>query len=152
MNRITLAAATFGLALGATALNAAERAAAKVECQPAEEKLIYDCMIMLTGKDSQQPIENAKVVVGADMPSMPMAHNVRPVEAMPMQKPGAYRARLRLEMEGEWALRLDISGPLRDRLVEKMMFGGPHAAKQHDMPMGHGDQMMEHDADDDDRE
>ncbi|MCH7633344.1 MAG: FixH family protein [Proteobacteria bacterium] len=59
----------------------------------------------------------------ADMPSMPMAHNTAPVNAIAMSKPGNYHARLKLEMHGEWALTMDVSGPLRDRLVKKLQFG-----------------------------
>lgn len=101
----------------------AERGKAKVECKPAGEKLVYDCMIMIMGKRSGKPIEGVKVVVGADMPAMPMAHNVKPVEAMAMDKPGMYHARLHLAMEGEWVLTLDLSGATRDRIVHTMRFG-----------------------------
>ena len=51
------------------------------------------------------------VRVGADMPSMPMAHNVRPVQATAGPEAGTYRARLTLEMHGDWALRIDVTGP-----------------------------------------
>jgi hypothetical protein len=61
-------------------------------------------------------------MVGADMPSMPMAHNVRPVKAEAGAQPGSYRARLELEMTGVWALRLDLSGPVRDRLISVLRF------------------------------
>ncbi|GIT53268.1 MAG: hypothetical protein Ct9H300mP16_04280 [Pseudomonadota bacterium] len=60
---------------------AAEKKSAKVECTPSEEKLVYDCMVMLSGKKSGDMIANAEFTVGADMPSMPMAHNVEPVAA-----------------------------------------------------------------------
>ncbi|GIS91365.1 MAG: hypothetical protein CM1200mP20_14060 [Pseudomonadota bacterium] len=40
-----------------------------------------DCMVMLSGKKSGDMIANAEFTVGADMPSMPMAHNVEPVAA-----------------------------------------------------------------------
>ena len=65
---------------------------------------------------------------------MPMAHNVRPVIAKATGKPGEYRARLALEMYGNWALRLTIAGPLRDQLVEVKSFSeagsGPPSAKR----------------------
>jgi hypothetical protein len=56
------------------------------------------------------------------MPSMPMAHNLKPVKALPGKNPGEYRARLELEMHGEWAVKLRISGPVRDQIVKKMRF------------------------------
>lgn len=79
----------------------AERAKAKVECAPAD----------------------AKIMVGAEMPSMPMAHNVKPVRARAMDKPGRYHARVQLQRAGEWALTTDLSGPTRDRLVHTQRFG-----------------------------
>ena len=105
------------------AASAGERAEAEVACKAAGEKLVYDCMILLLNKRSGEPILDAKILVTASMPSMPMAHNVAPVTATAMGEPGNYHARLRLEMHGEWALTIDISGPLRDRLVEKMQLG-----------------------------
>jgi hypothetical protein len=64
-----------------------------------------------------QPLIGAQITVGADMPSMPMAHNVRPVKAKPGAKPGEYTAKLDLEMLGEWAVKLRLAGPVKDQLV-----------------------------------
>ena len=63
-----------------------------------------------------------EVTVGADMPSMPMAHNVKPVKAVPGSEPGTYRARIELEMHGDWAVKVDLAGPVRDRIVKSMRF------------------------------
>ena len=123
-------------ALWAGAGVAAERAKATVECAPTATRLVYECKIMLMGRRSGAPLEGAKLVIGADMPSMPLAHNVRPVTASSGGGPGMYEATLELEMHGEWALRLDVSGPLRDRLIHKMHFGGASDAQtdhKHDM-------------------
>ncbi len=103
--------------------HAAERAKAKVDCAETGEKHVYDCSIMLTGKKSGKPMTGAKIVIGADMPSMAMAHNVKPVTARPGGMPGMYQARIRLDMLGEWALKIDISGPTRDRVIHVMRFG-----------------------------
>ena len=124
---------------------AGERVAADVSCSPAAEKLTYDCTIMLKGKKSGEPVEGAEVVVKADMPSMPLAHNVRPVEAAPGSMPGHYTATLELEMLGEWALTLDVSGPTRDRIVKKLDFGPASGEMEHshgEMEHSHGE--MEH--------
>ena len=110
---------------------AGERVAADVSCTPAAEKLTYDCMIMLKGKKSGEPVEGAEVVVKADMPSMPLAHNVRPVKATPGSMPGHLTATLELEMLGEWALTLDVSGPTRDRIVKKLEFGTASGDMEH---------------------
>lgn len=102
---------------------AAERARADVECTPTDQKLVYDCMIMLTGKKSGTAMDGVEFTVKADMPSMPMAHNVKPVKAMPTGKPGRYHARIELAMHGEWVLKMDVSSPARDTIIHKMHFG-----------------------------
>jgi hypothetical protein len=81
---------------------------------------VYDCTIHLTR--GGEPLSGAQVTVGADMPSMPMAHNTRPVKARPGKKPGEYHARLELEMQGEWAVKLRIAGPARDQIIKKLDF------------------------------
>lgn len=103
--------------------SSAERADADVSCAATDEELVYECTIVLKGRPSGAPIPGAEITVKADMPSMPMAHNVRPVQATPAGMPGHYRTRLELEMHGEWALTLDVSGPVRDRVVRKLHFG-----------------------------
>ena len=118
----TLIAISAMLVLSSSA-GAGDRAKAEVGCQATGEKLVYDCMIMLMDYKSGDPIPGAKIVLKAHMPSMPMAHNVTPVKAMAMGKPGSYHARIKLDMHGEWALTMDVSGPLRDRLVKKLQFG-----------------------------
>ncbi len=133
------------LMAGVTA-TAGERVAADISCEAAAERLTYDCMIMLKGKKSGEPVEGAEVVVKADMSSMPFAHNVRPVMAVPGSMPGHYTARLELEMLGEWALTLDVSGPTRDRVVTKLQFGADsgQAEHKHGEMKDHGGD-MEHD-------
>ena len=91
-----------------------------LRCLPAKTDFIYDCTIRLTR--GGQPLAGAEVTIGADMPSMPMAHNIKPVKAKPGKKPGVYEARLDLEMAGEWALKLRLSGPVRDQLVLHYQF------------------------------
>ena len=141
--RLSIAAVALAAALmaGGPAL-AGERVAADVSCTPAAERLTYDCTIMLKGKKSGDPVEGAEVIVKADMPSMPLAHNVRPVKAAPASMPGHYTATLELEMLGEWALTLDVSGTTRDRVVKKLDFGTASGETEH----MHGD-MKDHDGD-----
>ncbi|MSQ89394.1 MAG: hypothetical protein EXR32_09010 [Betaproteobacteria bacterium] len=88
---------------------------AKVSCQPTPTDFIYDCTIQLVRNG--QPVEGAKITLGADMPSMPMAHNVRPVQARPGKQAGEYHARLDLEMRGVWALKLRLAAPVQDQLI-----------------------------------
>ena len=113
-------AAAAGLA--ATAALAADRVAAAVDCRATGDVLVYDCIIKLRNARTSEPLEQASLTVGADMPSMPMAHNVRPVVAKATGTPGEYQARLTLEMYGDWAVRLKIGGPLQDQLVEMKSF------------------------------
>ncbi len=138
---------------------------AEVECKGTEEKLVYDCMIYLTDMKTKKKLDRAKFVVGADMPSMPGAHNVKPVMAHSMGM-GMYHVRLNLEMYGEWVLKMDFTKPRRDRIVKKMIFGekghelshdhnGKHEHKKEVMKMSHdhgknhkhkkGEMPMEHD-------
>jgi hypothetical protein len=137
--RTILSLAVVGL--GVTAALAADRAKAVIDCKATSETLVYDCTIKLANARTAAPLEQAKVTVGADMPSMPMAHNVAPVAAKAGGAPGEYQARLALEMHGEWALRLKIEGPLRDQLVEVRTFdekgSGPPQRKARTQPGGH---------------
>ncbi len=103
--------------------NAGERAKADVRCLQTKTDLVYDCTIMLMGRKSGKPLAGAELVIKVDMPSMAMAHNVRPVTATAGQMPGHYKATLELEMYGEWVLILDVSGPTRDRIIRKLQFG-----------------------------
>jgi len=66
-------------ALGCVIAAAAERVKADVSCQPGPESLQYDCTIKLTDARTGAPLTKADLTVRAEMPSMPMMHNVRPV-------------------------------------------------------------------------
>ena len=153
MRNLTVGLAMSAMLMASGAALAGERVAADVSCRAAAERLTYDCTIVLKGKKSGDPVEGAEVVVKAEMPSMPLAHNVRPVRAAPGAMPGRYTATLELEMLGEWALTLDVSGPTRDRVVEKLDFGAASSdsehmhedKKDHGGDMDHGDMKMEDD-------
>ena len=97
----------------------AQRLDAEAECKPTKHDLVYDCRFVLKEAKTGKPVSGAELAVGADMPSMPMAHNVKPVKAAPGAAPGEYTARIELEMFGEWALKLDVRKPVRDRIVKK---------------------------------
>lgn len=98
---------------------AAQRLDAEVDCKPTKHDLVYDCRFVVKEAKSGKPVSGAEVSVGADMPSMPMAHNVKPVKATPGKSPGEYLARIELEMFGAWALKLNVRGPARDVIVKK---------------------------------
>jgi hypothetical protein len=132
-----LGAALLTAAGAATAL-AADRAKATVDCKPAGDKFAYDCVIKLSNARSAAPIEKAELTVGADMPSMPMAHNVKPVLAKPTGRPGEYEARLQLEMFGNWAVRLKVEGALRDQVVVMKNFNDKGSGPPAHKAGGHG--------------
>jgi hypothetical protein len=98
----------------------AQKIDASLHCKPTGTDFVYDCMIKLTRGGA--PLSGAQITVGADMPSMPMAHNPKPVKAKPGKEPGVYLARLALEMQGEWAVKLRLSGPVRDQLILRYDF------------------------------
>jgi len=93
----------------------AQRVHGELDCKPAKTDFIYICEIRLAR--GGQPLSGAQITVGADMPSMPMAHNIRPVKAKPGKSPGEYQAKLDLEMRGEWAVKLRLAGPVNDQLI-----------------------------------
>lgn len=95
---------------------AAQRAQAELECRFTGTDFVYDCLIRL--KRAGEPLPGASITVGADMPSHPMVHNVRPVKAKPGKNPGEYIARLVLDKHfGEWAVKLRLGGPVKDQLI-----------------------------------
>jgi YtkA-like len=118
MKRI-LAGAAF-LALCSPA--AAQSLKAEIDCRPAGDGPVYDCVITLVDPASGAPVPDASFTVGADMPSMPMAHNIRPVEAVSADRPGTYRARLTLDMHGTWMVKLLVSDPVTTRIDRKVDF------------------------------
>lgn len=100
------------------------RAKADVTCKQANGPLQYDCVVKLIDARGNAPLTGVKLSIGADMPSMPGIHHLRPAEAVEDAEKGTYRARLRLDMHGEWALQLNLSGPVRDRVIKLLRFEG----------------------------
>ena len=111
-----MAKAAICLVLALVSLPAfAQRLQGELDCKPTRTDFIYDCIVRLALNG--QPLSGAQVTVGADMPSMPMAHNVKPVKAKARKAPGEYEAMLDLEMLGEWAVKLRLAGPVKDQLI-----------------------------------
>lgn len=77
-----------------------------------------ECTVRL--RSAGAPLAGAQVTLGASMPSMPMAHSVKPATAAATGQAGEYRGRLELEMNGVWAVQVDIAGPARDRIVRTL--------------------------------
>lgn len=88
---------------------------AELRCNLTATDYLYDCTIKLA-RDGK-PLPGLGVTVGADMPSMPMAHALKPVQAKPGRSSGEYKAKLDLEMLGEWAVKLTLRGPVKAELT-----------------------------------
>lgn len=99
----------------------ADQAKTNTECVAEEDSFMYVCTLMLM--QSSAPVKGAEVTVGATMPSMAMAHNVKPVSVTEHAvMPGYYSFQIQLEMYGEWRLSYDMVKPIRDRLHETLVF------------------------------
>ena len=97
---------------------AAPRPQVDLQCEAFGIGPQLECTVRL--RLSGAPLAGAQVTLGASMPSMPMAHTVKPVAAVPTGQPGEYRGRLELQMTGVWAVQVDLAGPLRDRVVRSL--------------------------------
>ena len=134
--RLRLAASLLAL-VPAVAPSAGERPMVSVDCKPTDEKLVFHCTFDVVGRKSHEPVEGAAFKVNADMPTMPMAHNVKPTRPEPVDgQPGSYEGRLELEMLGEWAIKMTFDKPVRDIVIEKVTFGDEPMDHS---KMGHGD-------------
>ena len=106
-------AAIAAAALTLAALPAfADRIKAEAECDPSENALQFNCMITLT--EAGSPVQPAVFTVKPEMPSMPMVHNISPIPALEGCGEGIYHVVLKVEMYGDWMLRLDMTEPRRD--------------------------------------
>ena len=112
-----------------------ERPEVEVECQATEQRLEFICIFNVKSRKSGKAFSNAVFEVNAYMPSMPLVHNVRPIKPKAMAEPGFYNGLLRLEMLGDWVLKITFSKPVRDVVIKKLSFGGKQA---------HSHQHMDH--------
>ncbi|MEW5887595.1 MAG: FixH family protein [Pseudomonadota bacterium] len=111
---------SIALAVASTAaLAAGARPRVELQCESFGDGPQLDCTVRLRAADGA-PLKDAKVTLGASMPSMPMAHSVRPVAAAATAKPGEYRGVLELQMTGVWAVQIDIAGAARERVVLRL--------------------------------
>ena len=93
----------------------------QTKCTATSKKFQYNCNVSFFHK--KDPMSGYSGIVGAKMPSMAMAHNVKPVKFNKKEgMAGHYEFTIQLEMLGEWMLQYDISTPKRDRVMEKLIF------------------------------
>jgi hypothetical protein len=111
-------AAAFGAACSAPApasLNA------EISCKPEAQRLRARCTVALTERGTGRRVDGAAVTLHADMPSMPLSHHVRPVEARPVGE-GLYQASLELEMAGRWVISARVTKPVSDQFTRAVDF------------------------------
>lgn len=106
------------LALALGTANAAPRPQVSLSCVAHGAGPQLECTVRAAREGT--PLAGLQVTLGASMPSMPMAHSVRPVVAAPTGRPGEYRGVLALEMSGAWAVQIDLAGSARDRVVRTL--------------------------------
>ena len=81
---------------------------------------MLDCLVDVKRAEGT-PLDGAQLTLGALMPSMPMAHTIKPMKAAATGVPGQYKATLELEMLGVWAVDVDIAGPLREKVSRNLL-------------------------------
>ena len=90
-----------------------------VDCHAHGEGPLLTCDV--TVKDAnRRAISDADITLKAHMPSMPMAHSVKPIKAAAVDQNGLYRATLQLQMPGIWAVEVDVRGPVRERVISRI--------------------------------
>ena len=102
----------------------------QTECDATSKKFQYNCNVLFLHK--KEPMTGYSGIVGATMPSMAMAHNVKPVKFIEKDgMAGHYEFTIQLEMLGEWMFQYDISTPKRDRVMEKLIYDKTKSTASH---------------------
>ena len=108
----------------------ANMARTQTNCMPHKQLLAYTCQVTLWSHN--EPVSNASMSVSADMPSMPMAHNMRQIIVTPVVGlAGQYEFILEVEMAGQWRLIYNILSPFVDRVHEPLVVGHHDKSKLH---------------------
>jgi len=91
-----------------------------VEWTLAKTKTPLEREALITVTNAQgQPVSGANIEVKVDMPSMPMMHSVPKATAEPSGEPGRYKTKFTLEMAGEWAAQVEVTKPVRTKVIKK---------------------------------
>ena len=118
--RLLMLSSFVAILLGPRFGYASERAQVGLQCVSYGTGPMLECLIDLKRKDGT-PIDQAQITLSALMPSMPMAHTIKPVRVVPTGKPGEYRGSLTLEMLGVWSIDIDIAAPMREKVSRNLM-------------------------------
>lgn len=90
-----------------------------VDCHAHGEGPLLTCDVTVIDA-KRRAISDADITLKAHMPSMPMAHSVKPIKAAAVDQNGLYRATLQLQMPGVWAVEIDVRGPVRERVISRI--------------------------------
>jgi hypothetical protein len=99
--------------------------AVEVACVPETHVLRQLCTVTLTDRGTGRPVEGARLILTADMPSMPLVHNVPPATALAGGRPGTYHGTLQLEMAGRWVVTVRVTAPVTDQFTQAIEVGSP---------------------------
>jgi hypothetical protein len=99
---------------------AGTRPAVELQCVSFGIGPMLECVVTIKRRDGT-PVQGAQVKLGALMPSMPMAHTIKPAQSVATGRPGEYRGTIELEMLGVWSVDIDISGPVREKISRNLL-------------------------------
>lgn len=95
------------------------RPRAELKCVSFGTGPYLECLVKVQRRDGT-PWDGVQLKLGAFMPSMPMAHSIKPVKAISTGAPGEYKATLELEMSGVWTVEVEFSAPVRDKVARNL--------------------------------
>jgi hypothetical protein len=81
-----------------------------LSCAPTQKSLVYRCDVQVLDKQLRAPICVHGGSINFDMPSMPMAHHIPPVQLNTDGEGKMKDWEVRLDMHGDWRVRVDVSG------------------------------------------
>lgn len=117
---VTLLGVSWLQAHAHSAASGSSKPQVELKCVSYGKGPMLDCLVDVKRAEGN-PLDGAQLTLGALMPSMPMAHTIKPMKAAPTGVPGQYKATLELEMLGVWAVDVDIAGPLREKVSRNLL-------------------------------
>ena len=81
-----------------------------VVCAPSNAVLVYRCSVRVRHAETGAPISVPTGSIKFDMPSMPMAHNIPPIELKTDSNGSMDGWTVKLDMLGKWRIRVDVGG------------------------------------------
>ena len=97
-----------------------DRPRVELKCVSIGTGPLLECLVKTQRRDGK-PLEGAHLTLCALMPSMPMAHTIKPARATPTGNAGEYKGTLELEMSGVWTVEVSFSTPVKDKQTRNLM-------------------------------